>query len=90
MPDPYVLPGTAILKNKFNLITQQLVIGLGLQDERVAHERQCVSEGRAETVLRVVVGAGKEPELAGKAEVGDTRLHEILMLDPGPGADLSR
>lgn len=23
MPDPYVLPGTAILKNKFNLTTQQ-------------------------------------------------------------------
>ena len=23
MPDPYVLPGTAILKNKYNLTTQQ-------------------------------------------------------------------
>lgn len=23
MPDPYVLPSTAILKNKFNLTTQQ-------------------------------------------------------------------
>ena len=23
MPDPYVLPGTAILKNKFNLTKQQ-------------------------------------------------------------------
>ena len=23
MPDPYVLPGTAILRNKFNLTTQQ-------------------------------------------------------------------